>query len=96
MSCPIPVDLNIQEHWRNHELVTDEMVAWFKKEVGCQPFQGIMDVNNQRHRAMFSKDIPEGKVAWMLIDRRNGAFNVDEKQIFYTDSNGRNTTKKFN
>tara|TARA_X000000950_G_scaffold263584_1_gene335933 strand:+ start:344 stop:514 length:171 start_codon:yes stop_codon:yes gene_type:complete len=43
MSCPIPIDLNIQKHWRNHELVTDEMVAWFKKQINCQPYQGIMD-----------------------------------------------------
>ena len=96
MSCPIPIDLNIQEHWRNHELVTDEMVAWFKKEVGCQSYQGIMDVNNERHKLLLSRDIPDGKVAWMLVDNRENVLNVYSRQIFYTNYNGRNPTKKFN
>jgi hypothetical protein len=96
MSCPIPIDLNIQKHWRNHELVTDEMVAWFKKQINCQPYQGIMDVGSQRHKLVLSRDIPEGKVAWMLVDNREGFLNIYEKQIFYTDCNGRNPTKIFN
>ena len=96
MSCPIPIDLNIQKHWKNHELVTDEMVAWFKKQINCQPYQGIMDVSSQRHKLVLSCDIPEGKVAWMLVDNREGVLNIYEKQIFYTDYNGRNPTKIFN
>ena len=31
MDDAIPVDLNIQRHWWDHSMVTDEMVAWLKK-----------------------------------------------------------------
>ena len=34
---------------------------------------------------MFSKHVPEGKVAWLKVDRRPGALNVYEKNIVFTD-----------
>ena len=48
--CPIPVDLNIQRHWRDHSMVTDEMVAWLKKEgaVALMMVLWIWETGNMR------------------------------------------------
>ena len=87
--CPIPVDLNVQQFWRDHNVVTDEMAAWLKKQAGCQPYEGLMDVPASRHVALFKEDIPDNMVAWMKVDRREGALNVFKNQVFYTGINGR-------
>ena len=63
--CPIPVDLNIQRHWQDHSMVTDEMVAWLKKR-SCGPNDGIMDMGNRKHEAIFGTK-NQGRRAWLLI-----------------------------
>ena len=90
MMNPIPIDMNIQEHWRNHAIVTDEMVAWFKKSIGCESFHGVMDVPRVRFEYSFNKKVPEGKVCWLKKDLRNGAFNKYEDNLVFTDPNGSN------
>ena len=87
---PIPIDMNIQQHWRNHDIVTEEMVAYFKESIGCQSYHGLMDVSQEQFVFQFKKQIPEGKVCWLKIDRRNGALNVYQDNLVFTDSNGRN------
>lgn len=86
----VPIDMNLQLRWRDHRTVTDNMVRWFKKNCGCESYHGIKDFDNTSHRGIFSKDIPEGKVAWMKVDRRNGAMNIFVNNVVYTDVNGRN------
>lgn len=87
---PIPLDMNIQQQWRNHNIVTDEMVAYFKESIGCQSYHGVMDILPERFVFQFKKQIPEGKVCWLKIDRRNGALNVYQDNLVFTDVNGRN------
>lgn len=87
---PIPVDMNIQEHWRDHAIVTDEMVAYFKKSIGCESYHGVMDVPRERFFRSFNKKVPEGKVCWLKKDLRNGAFNKYEDNMVFTDPNGNN------
>jgi hypothetical protein len=86
----VPIDMNLQKHWRDHNIVTDDMVRWFKKNCGCKPYHGIKDLDNTSHYGIFSKNIPDGKVAWMKVDRRNGAMNIYVDNVVYTDYNGRN------
>jgi hypothetical protein len=91
MSCPIPLDINLQKFWRSHDVVTDEMVKWLKEKAKCMSYESIMDVSNRKHMVMFDGEkIPEDRVAWLKVDTRSGALNVYEKQVFYTDINGRN------
>lgn len=89
-NCPIPVDLDVQRYWRDHKTVTDEMVAWLKKEAGCGPNDGIMDMGNRKHNAIFGTKRPKGRRAWLLIHQEPGVLNVYKQQTFYTDKNGRN------
>lgn len=79
----------VQQFWRDHNVVTDEMAAWLKKQAGCRPYEGLMDVPASRHVALFNEDLPNDMVACMKVDRRNGTLNVFKKQVFYTGINGR-------
>ena len=54
----VPIDMNLQKHWRDHNIVTDDMVRWFKKNCGCMPYHGIKDLDNTSHYGIFSKNIP--------------------------------------
>lgn len=87
---PIPPDMNIHALWTRHDIVTDEMVAWFKKSIGCQSYHGVMEVNRERFSRSFKKNVPKGKVAWLKKDRRSGAFNVFQDNMVFTDPNGSN------
>lgn len=91
MNCPIPVDLNLQKFWRDHDVVTDDMAKWLKEQAECLPYESVMDVSNRRHMLIFcGEKIPDNRVAWLKIDTRDGALNIYENQVFYTDFNGRN------
>lgn len=87
---PIPETMNLQKYWRNHSVVTDAMVAYFKKSLGCEEYHAVMDVSKHRFRSMFGVSLPKGKRAWMKVDQRNGAMNVFRENIMITDKNGRN------
>jgi len=95
MSCPIPIDLHIQRFWRDHDVVTDEMVQWLKEQANCEPFERLLDLDERRHIIIFDKKIPPNKLAWLKIDTRNGATNIYCNQTFYTDYNGRNLVASF-
>ena len=85
---PIPPDMNIQEQWRRHDVFTDKMVEYFKKSIGCSPHHGVIDVPRRKFVSQFKKDFPEKKVCWLKIDQRNGALNVYQDNLVFTDWNG--------
>ena len=87
---PIPETLNLQKYWRNHSVVTDAMVAYFKQSLGCEEYHSIMDVSKRRFKSIVGVSLPKGKRAWMKVDKRNGAMNVFRENIMITDKNGRN------
>ena len=87
----IPIDMDLKKQWRNHDIVTDSMVKWFKKNCGCEPYHGIKDVDEESHLYMFNKSIPINKIAWMKIDiSGSGRLNIFKNNLVYTDLNGRN------
>ena len=84
-------DMNIHEHWRDHAIVTDEMVAYFKKSIGCQSYHGVVDLSREFFFRSFQKQVPAGKVCWLKKDRRNEcAFNESEDCLVFSDPNGSN------
>lgn len=93
MSCPIPVDINVQKYWKNHNIITDEMVLWIKTQAGCTQYEGIREVDEETHLQITGKSITNGRLAWLKIDRREGVLNIYEEQLFYSDLNGRNISK---
>ena len=87
---PIPPDMNIHAMWARHDIVTDEMATYFKKSIGCLSYHGVMEVTEERFVSFFKKQVPEGKVAWLKKDRRNGAMNVYRDNMIFTNPNGSN------
>ena len=95
MQNPIPIDLNLQKHWRNHRLVTDAMVAWLKQACACEPYEKLRDISAKEFERLFERPIPKGKVCWEKVDMREGAFQPLAPEnvmlaLVFTDINGRN------
>ncbi len=88
----IPLDMDLQRHWRNHRIVTDAMVDAFKTSLAFKPYHNIMDITKERFTSITEKDLPSGRVAWLRIDGRPGVLNVYRENIILTDLNGRNPT----
>jgi hypothetical protein len=93
--CPIPLDMDIQKHWKDHDMVTDAMVGWLHKSFDCKDYQDLRDICASRHLHLFKKPIPEGKCCWEKVDMRPGAFQLLGAELvarntMYTDKNGRN------
>lgn len=82
--------MNVHEHWRDHAIVTDQMVAYFKKSIGCQSYHGVVDLSREQFFRSFQKQVPEGKVCWLKKDRRSDAFNESEDNMVFSDPNGSN------
>lgn len=93
MSCPIPADIHVQKYWKDHNIITDEMVSWIKTQAGCTQHEGIREVDEELHFQITGESISSGRLAWMKIDRREGVLNVYEEQLFYSDLNGRNISE---
>ena len=91
------MSINYQEHWKNHEIVTDEMVIEFKENAGLKPFESLMVVSNENHEKCFKKPIPENMVAWLIVDKRlptmTGYF-LNDNNILYSTPNGDNPIKR--
>lgn len=87
----IPIDMELQKHWRNHHIVTDAMVDAFKKSLGFQPYHKIQDLTKERYKSITEKDLPPGRVAWLRIDDRPRVFGY-RTHVIVTDLNGRNPT----
>ena len=101
MSCPIPIDMDVRKHWKDHNLVTDSMANWLREACGCEAHEGLMDVSDEYYFNVFKTHIPEGKSCWQKVDRRYGAFqplarNKIAALLVFTDVNGRNATPMLN
>ncbi len=101
MSCPIPIDMDVQKHWKNHNMITDAMASWLKEACGCEAHEGLMDVSDEYYFNVFKTRIPKGRSCWQKVDRRYGAFQplAPEKiaaTLVFTDVNGRNATQVLN
>ena len=97
-SCPIPKNINLHAQWRNHDIVTDDMVAWFKKHVGCKSYQGIIDVDNEKFQFLYNQSIPKGYVCWQKVDMRYSVFPPLHRDniapmLVLTSPNGREIRK---
>jgi hypothetical protein len=97
MSCPIPIDMDVQKHWKNHNMITDAMASWLKEACGCEAHEGLMDVSDEYYFNVFKTQIPEGKSCWQKVDRRYGSLqplapNNIAATLVFTDVNGRNAT----
>lgn len=83
--------MDLQRHWEDHEKVTDQMVMDLKEALGVKPYEGLMVVTDEAHRRAFGKPIPDGFVAWFVVDRRlpgmTGYF-PDDKNVCYTTPSG--------
>lgn len=63
-------DLDIQRHWKNHQVVTDDMVAELKSNLCLSYDWGLQILSPLQHQRVFGYPIPNGKVAWLKIDLR--------------------------
>ena len=62
--------VDLQKYWTDHSVVTDQMVIDLKEELKIKPYEGLMIVKNENHVKAFNEPIPEGFVAWLIVDKR--------------------------
>ena len=62
--------VDLQKYWTDHSVVTDQMVMDLKEELKVKPYEGLMIVKNENHVKAFNEPIPEGFVAWLIVDKR--------------------------
>ena len=82
--------IDIWNNWRDHSLVTDVMVRALKKECGCQPYEGLMDISREKHKRVLG-ELPEGAVCWLKVDKRLPRIDkicINRKKIVYTSIYG--------
>lgn len=90
-------NINLQKFWKNHSVVTNEMVVELKKTCGLQPYEGLMIVNNSNHIETFHTNIPENMVAWLIVDRRlpiMTGYYLNNDNVLYTDPFGTTCIRK--
>ena len=84
--------IDLQKYWTDHSVVTDEMVAELKNELKLEPYEGLMIVYDEKHVMAFNEPIPEGFVAWLIVDKRlpimTGYF-LNDSNVCYTTSDGK-------
>jgi hypothetical protein len=91
------MSINYQEHWKNHEIVTDKMVMEFKEKAEIKPFESLMTVPEDNHFKAFKTSIPQGMVAWLIVDRRlpqTIGYFLNNNNILYSEPNGDNPVKR--
>ena len=79
--------IDIWNNWRNIDMVTDDMILALKKECGCEPNEGLMDVSLAEHRRVFG-EVPEGAVCWLKVDNRVNNSYLNKEKIVYTSIYG--------
>lgn len=100
------VGVDLQRDWRDHRKVTDDMVAWLKEHLQLAPWEGIMDVSEEKFQSMFNETIPNAEngdpmVCWARVNlyTRGGlcinGFNIIAPEIqsysmILTDRDGQN------
>ena len=89
--------IDLQKHWTDHSVVTDEMVEELKNELKLKPYEGLMIAHAEKHEMAFNESIPEGFVAWLIVDRRlprmTGYF-LNDSNICYTTPYGENGRRR--
>lgn len=89
--------IDLQKNWTDHTVVTDEMVMNLKEELKIKPYEGLMIVKNENHEKAFKESIPEGFVAWLIIDRRIPKMDVyylNDDNVCYTTPYGENGMRR--
>ena len=91
--------IELQKYWddKNSEEITDQMVMDLKEELKVKPYEGLMIVHNDDHVKFFNEPIPEGFVAWLIVDKRipkmDGYFLKDDN-VCYTTPYGENGMRR--
>jgi hypothetical protein len=84
--------IDLQKYWIDHTIVTDEMVVELKNELKLEHYEGLMIVKNKNHVQTFNEPIPEGFVAWLIVDKRlprmTGYF-LNNSNVCYTTPDGK-------
>ena len=84
--------IDLQQYWEDHSVVTDQMVMDLKEELKIKPYEGLMIVKNEKHAMAFNEPIPEGFVAWLIVDKRlprmTGYF-LNNSNVCYTTPDGK-------
>lgn len=84
--------LDLQKHWTDHSVVTDEMVVELKNELKLEPYEGLMIVYDEKHVMAFNEPIPEGFVAWLIVDKRLPTLTeyfLNNSNVCYTTPDGK-------
>lgn len=89
--------VDLQKYWTDHSVVTDQMVMDLKEELKIKPYEGLMIVKNDDHVKAFNEPIPEGFVAWLIVDKRiprmTGYF-LNDTNVCYTTLYGENGMRR--
>lgn len=89
--------VDLQKYWTDHSVVTDQMVMDLKEELKIKPYEGLMIVKNENHEKAFNESIPEGFVAWLIVDKRiprmTGYF-LNDSNVCYTTPYGENGMRR--
>jgi len=84
--------IDLQKYWTDHTVVTDEMVVELKNELKLEPYEGLMIAHAENHVKTFNEPIPEGFVAWLIVDKRlprmTGYF-LNNSNVCYTTLDGK-------
>ena len=84
--------MDLQQYWTNHDIVTNAMVIELKDELNVKPYEGLMIVSEDNHHKAFEQSIPEGFVAWLIVDKRlpkmTGYF-LNDSNVVYTTPDGK-------
>ena len=89
--------IDLQKNWEDHSVVTDQMVMDLKEELKVKPYEGLMIVHNDDHVKAFNEPIPEGFVAWLIVDRRPGEMDgyfLNNSNVCYTTPYGENGRRR--
>lgn len=85
--------VDLQKYWTNHDIVTDEIVMDLKEELKVKPYESLMIVSEDDHYKAFKESIPNGSVAWIVVDKRlpntTGYFFINDNNIVYTTPDGK-------
>lgn len=89
--------VDLQKYWTDHSVVTDQMVIDLKEELKIKPYEGLMIIKNENHEKAFNEPIPEGFVAWLIVDKRipkmTGYF-LNDDNVCYTTPYGENGMRR--
>ena len=89
--------IDLQKNWTDHTVVTDEMVMNLKEELKVKPYEGLMIVSKDDHFKAFKQSIPDGYVAWLVVDKRlpkMTGYYLNDFNVVYTTPQGENGKRR--